>query len=98
MPGEPLIRHRDRLPVPAFPVPALSPATKKIASRLGSNANSRRVSVLPDEGGRSSFMLWNRLPFTRSASGPPQGRTFCRQLVDRIFDQVSALRVALADI
>src|SRR5258708_6646588 len=42
--------------------PALSPATRKIASRLGSNANSSRISVLPDDGGLSSFMLWYRLP------------------------------------
>jgi len=38
--------------------PALSPGTRKIASRLGSNANSSLISVVPDEGGRNSFMLW----------------------------------------
>ena len=38
--------------------PASSPATRKIASRLGSNANSARISVVRDDGGRSSFILW----------------------------------------
>jgi len=36
----------------------VSPATGKIASRLGSNANSSLISVVPDDGDRSSFMLW----------------------------------------
>src|SRR5580693_6736431 len=38
-------------------LPDLSPATRKIASRTGSNAKRIRISVAPVDAGRNSFML-----------------------------------------
>ena len=51
--------------------PALSPASRRIACRSGSNANRIRSSVRPAEPGRSSFMFLWRDAVTVSTSGRP---------------------------
>ena len=56
------LRERDRFRVPPAPAPALSPATRMIASRAASNTNSRRTSLAPPTRGRSSLRLWTLLP------------------------------------
>jgi hypothetical protein len=57
--GEPLVRQRDGLAVPAIPVSRLIAGYEDDRLAPGvSNANSIRISVVPDDGGRSSFMSW----------------------------------------
>src|SRR5262249_11362737 len=50
-------------------LPDLSPATRKMASRVRSKANRMRISLGPDDGGRSSFIWWYRLPWMRLTRG-----------------------------
>src|SRR5260370_27060314 len=52
-------------------LPALSPATRKIASRLGSNANSSLISLPPDDGGRSPFHFVVAPPLNPFPHSPP---------------------------
>src|SRR3954468_1757723 len=55
-----------------FQLPALSPATSRMALRHGSKTNRTRSSLVAVDPGRSSFRLCSDDPLMRSTSGLPR--------------------------
>ena len=97
MPREPFVRERDGLRYQPSQFPALSPATRKIASRLGSKANSSRISVRAGRRRPQFLHVVVAAALDPVSQRPPPGRAFCGELVDRVLDEICGLRVALAE-
>ncbi len=69
--SEALVGQRDRFVIPPLPIVGFVAGYQDYRLSRRINANTILTSERPVDAGLSSFMLWKRLPFTRSTSGLP---------------------------